>query len=71
MGMETSRNKMVLKIGDILSLYKDTSAYHIINITETELTCMIFHKNNEPKGYTFDKKYFESYDWKPAHVKWY
>jgi len=62
---------MVLKIGDILELNIWASKYYITNITKTEITCMVYSIYTEPTIYTHDRKAFNSFGWKPAHIRWY
>jgi len=69
--METSKNEMVLRTGDILEMYRDGNKYRITKVTKKRIICVIYYKNNKPDKYSYNRKTYELANWKQATLKWY
>jgi len=67
----TNNDKMILKVGDIVETYGDGYKFRILDITETVITYMYYYENKKSSIDIYDRKSFESVEWKPATLRWY
>ena len=62
---------MVLRTGDILEMYRDGNKYRITKVTKKRIICVIYLKDTKPHEYSYNRKTFESANWKQVKTKWY